>query len=351
MNITKGTKIGLFGCFVLTIFHFLSCKEKTTLPLEKTIAPISIKGLQQRTYQTDLVFEKKLEGTKTYTADLWSYDSDSLKIYALINTPKTEVPETGFPILIFGHGFHPEPKKYGVSASTGKNWRPGDYYRGIPEGYAEKGFVVITPDYRGHNISDGFEYTQTSFLASSYYAIDVLHLIAALSDLKNVDLDHIFYMGHSMGGDVGLKVLLATDQIKAASLWAPVSASTWEQALYYGKYYDKEGQRTDQKKMMEYMAHVDSNISELGYDYDIDEGDPIQFVQDIAMPLIIHHAKWETAVPYIWSESLVAKLFKHGKSFEFYAYDSEYHLFQNENREKAIKRDLKFFKTALAAPL
>ena len=204
---------------LFTLLLLISCKQTpTNVQTEKSVAPISIKGLQNRTYNANLTFEKELQGTEKYKADLYSYHSDSLKIYALVNIPTSTEPEKGFPILIFGHGFHPEPKKYGVSTKTGKDWRPGDYYRGIPEGYAEQGFLAITPDYRGHNVSDGFEYTKTSYLASTYYAIDVLNMIAGLSDLENVDLDNIYYMGHSMGGDVGLKMLLATDKIKAASL-------------------------------------------------------------------------------------------------------------------------------------
>ncbi len=334
-----------YWLFIIVSFLCVSCQgdKKPKITSEKYAPPISIKGLQKRIYNAKLNFEKKLEGAEKWDADLWSYYSDSLKIYALINTPKTVAPESGFPILIFGHGFHPEPKKYGVSNSTGKNWRPGDYYRGVPEGYTEKGFLTITPDYRGHNISEGFEFTQTSFLASTYYAIDVLHLIAALPDLKNVDLNNIYYMGHSMGGDVGLKMLFATNKVKAASLWAGVSGTTWEQALYYGKYYDENGGVTDREKMKKYMTRLDSVINELSFEYNIDEGDPINYIAELNMPLIIHHGKWEQSVPYIWSESLVAALFKYNKQFEFYAYDTKNHLFKNENRKKAVERDIAFF--------
>lgn len=322
----------------------ISCKQQPTIErVERDIAPISIKGLQNRTYEAQLSHEKELQGTDEYNADLMSYYSDSLKIYALVNTPKTEAPKEGFPILIFGHGFHPEPKKYGVSTQTGKDWRPGDYYRGIPEAYAEKGFLAITPDYRGHNVSDGFEFTKTSYLASTYYAIDVLHLIEALSDLKNVDLKNVFYMGHSMGGDVGLKTLLATDKIKAASLWSGVSATTWEQAIYYGKWNDETWNEITPNSMKNYKARLDSVIQNLGFEYDINSGDPIHFINELSMPIIIHHATKETSVPYRWSESLAAKLFAEGKPFEFYSYESENHLFKGKNRVKAVERDIQFF--------
>lgn len=328
------------------IIIFCSCQETKKVDNSSLVtvkSPLSVAGLQNRTFQSTLTFEKKVVGTKNYQSDIWSYSSDSLKIYTLVNTPKIKAPEKGFPILIFGHGFHPEPKKYGVSTKTGEDWRPGDYYRGIPEAYAEKGFVAITPDYRGHNISEGFEYTKTSFLASTYYAIDVLNLIAALPDLKGVNLKEVYYLGHSMGGDVGLKMLLATDKIKAASLWAPVAATTLEQALYYGKFYDELGEKTDIQKMAEYMSKMDVVISDLGFAYDMDQSDPIHFIKDLKTPIIIHHGRTETSVPYMWSESLATKLYKYQKTFEFYAYDSKNHLFQGVNRIEAVERDIAFF--------
>jgi dipeptidyl aminopeptidase/acylaminoacyl peptidase len=338
----------LFLACLLVLFLWMSaCEIKSKSKIGETniqkIAPISIKGLQQRLYKSEVKFEKNLEDTKTYISKLISYKSDSLKIYALVTTPKLQKLKNGFPILIFGHGFHPEPKKYGVSAKTGKDWRPGDYYRGLPEVFAENGYIVITPDYRGHNVSEGFEFTQTNYLASSYYAIDVLNLISTLNSFENANSEAIFYLGHSMGGDVGLKVLLATNQIKAASIWSGVSASINEQVLYYGKLNDKNNDGTTNSSIKVYMEKLENAVSNLGFEYSIDSGDAIKNLQDLNTPIILHHARWETSVPYQWSESLASKLFEHHKKFELYSYESKNHLLKDENRNIAVQRDLDFF--------
>jgi hypothetical protein len=97
--------------------------------------------------------------------------------------------------LIANHGHHPEPPKYGITAE-GKDWRPGDYYRRIPELFVAQGFMVVMPDFRGHNNSDGFEFTE-GMLESSYYSEDVLSLLAALDGLADEDLAKELYMrGH-----------------------------------------------------------------------------------------------------------------------------------------------------------
>jgi dipeptidyl aminopeptidase/acylaminoacyl peptidase len=330
---------------VLFLCAFISCKKghQKEDKQQVSLSPLSIKGLQKRDYKSTLTFEKKLENTDNYNSELVSYLSDSLKVYALVTIPKTKKPKNGYPILIFGHGNHPEPKKYGVSTKTGKDWRPGDYYRGIPEAYAKKGYLVITPDYRGHNISEGFQFTQTSYLASTYYAIDVLHLISALYQLEDGNTDNVFYLGHSMGGDVGLKILLASKQIKAASVWAGVSGSTIEQVLYYSKYYDKNNSKVTNESIQNYKSKLNEVISNLDFEYDISSGDAINYLEDIETPLILHHAQWEASVPYQWSAALVSKLFTHNKKFEFYTYNSKNHLFKDENRAIAIQRDLDFF--------
>lgn len=331
---------------VVFLCAIISCKEKCQNEDKQQVAfsPLSIKGLQERDYKSTLTFEKKLSSTSNYNSELVSYQSDGLEVYALVTIPKTKIPKKGYPVLIFGHGFHPDPKKYGISTKTGKDWRPGDYYREIPETFAENGYLVITPDYRGHNSSEGFNFTQTSYLASTYYAIDVLNLISSLNQLEEANTENIFYLGHSMGGDVGLKALLVSKQIKAASIWSGVSASTFEQALYYGKFYDKNNNETTSLSMDIYMEKLNKTIDNLGFEYDLNTGDAINYINEINTPIILHHARWETSVPYQWSESLAAKLFEYNKVFELYTYDSKNHLFKGENRLKAVQKDLDFFK-------
>ncbi|NNC97264.1 MAG: prolyl oligopeptidase family serine peptidase [Gammaproteobacteria bacterium] len=328
--------------FLLILFFTFACVS--TSPESGLVEKVSIEALQNETFNAEFKLEKELLTTDSYKSSLVSYSSDGLKVFALINKPVTVAPEKGYPVLIFGHGFHPTPKEYGVSSSTGKDWRPGDYYRGIPETFARNGYLVVTPDYRGHNASEGFDFTKKSFLASSFYARDVLSLISGLNSLPDADMDNIFFMGHSMGGDVGLKVLLANDQINAASLWAPMVSSTYQQALYYGKYYDQENDKVDVDVMQSYLDKIEEIYTSLPMPVKYADVDPIEHINELSTPVIIHHARNETAVPYIWSESLVAKLHQLNKEYELYTYDSANHLFKDENLKLAFERDLAFFK-------
>ena len=310
---------------------------------------VTIQSLRDRQYSAELVFAKHLYQRDKINGDLYSYHSDGLKVYALVNTPRTIKPKNGFPVLIYAHGFHPQPKKYGVT-EDGVTSRPGDYYRGIPEHYAAQGYLVVTPDYRGHNQSAGFEFTQRAYLTTSYYAIDVLNLLAAIPELADADLNHIFYAGHSMGGEIGLKVLLATDQIRAASLWSPAVANTYQSILYYGHLYDSnKGVVVDRGKVREYAERMQRSYATLPTGVTPQQVDPINHLHNLTVPLLIQHARGDRSVPYQWAENLVLELNKNDKEFRFYSYDSDNHLFAGANLQLAFERDLTFFSDNSAA--
>ena len=355
MNALMRERVGL-GLFSLLITWPGLATGGESL-MGKNFASISMEHLKNRAYKAELQMLGSAplsgaSGSKAYSSHVLFYESDGLKQYLLMNRPESRVPEKGFPVLIFGHGFHPEPKKHGLNKSTGLMHRPGDYYRGIPEIFAEQGFVVLAPDYRGHGESEGYEYTRRSYLSAAYYAIDVLHLLAALPGLEDVDQRNVFYLGHSMGGDVGLRTILSGEgKVKAASLWSPEVASTYEKALHYGR-------RRSQNELVTPQV-MRSYLDEIGHLYGADASskwwaeelasqleliDPINFVEELSIPVILQHAEADQEVPFLWSERLASKLAAAGIDFEFYAYPTDNHLFKGDNFKLAIARDLVFFR-------
>jgi len=131
----------------------------------------------------NIVLRTSARRRPSFSAYLVSYQSSGLKVYAMVAVPNTSKPKAGYPVLIANHGFVATPEKYGITAE-GIDSRPGDYYRDVPEIYAREGFLVVMPDYRGHNISEGFT---TGYLATNYYTLDVLALLSALSGLDDAE--------------------------------------------------------------------------------------------------------------------------------------------------------------------
>ncbi len=262
-------------------------------------APLSIDELRSGDFSSTLHYEQPLAEGDSFTAYLVSYRVSGLKLRAMVALPKTAQPAGGFPVLIANHGYHPDPPRYGISAS-GADSRPGDYYRSVPALYTSRGFLVIMPDYRGHNVSDGLEFTRNAETASAYYAEDVLALVKAVSQIEEADASKLFMWSHSMGGAVSLRVLLATEIVQAASFWS--------------------------------TSKVDDLLPDLS---------------SLEAPLIIHHATGDQSTEMQNSLSLADVLQGQEHCFVLHRYRGEAHFFEPEDRQTAADRDVAFFRQFL----
>lgn len=304
--------------------------------------PLSIDELRDKTFDTRLEFVRPVEGGDSFDAHLVSYISAGLKVHALIATPQGDKPEGGFPVLVANHGHHPDPPRYGIT-EAGVDWRPGDYYRQIPELFTAMGFVVVMPDYRGHSDSEGLQYTE-GMLESLYCTEDVLALVAALGDIEDADLQNVFMWGHSMGGEVTLRALLATDVVKGASLWSSVGGDIWDQSFYYSRYEDPlaadgaEHPKEVIDKLREDLAGLDGPFA-------WERGEPLHYLEHLTAPVIIHHAIGDRGAAYAWSARLAKELYLRSHPYEFHTYAGDDHLFKGADLEEAARRDGVFFRS------
>ncbi len=304
--------------------------------------PLSIDVLRATRFSVALKYVRKLEDGAGFTADLVSYRSAGLTVYAMVATPRSEPPPKGFPLIVANHGTHPNPPKYGITAD-GIDSRPGDYYRPIPELYTQQGFIVVMPDYRGHNISEGVEFTR-GFLANSYYTEDVLALLSGLSEVRNADLDRVFMWGHSLGGEVSLRTLLATNQVKGASLWSTVGGDVWDQAYHYSRYKDQGSPDSSETPKVS-VDQLRMDITRLGVPYDWASREPLRHLGALKTPLIIHHSIDDGSAAYKWSVQLAKELYLLGRPYRFYSYPGSDHFFGADARQLAVERDVAFFKS------
>jgi dipeptidyl aminopeptidase/acylaminoacyl peptidase len=271
-----------------------------------------------------------------------SFSSDGLRQFALVLEPETELPENGWPVIIINHGHHPNPPDY-ARVKDGSTDRPGDYYRQVPLGFAEKGFMVVVPDFRGHNISEGFVYTE-GLLESYWYTRDSIATFKALPSLANANTDSVFMWGHSMGGKVTLRAALALgNNLRAISIWSPSVGNIWESALHYD--LGLEGATDTQKSGKPITNQLELDINALPFEFNPAHADPYNYLNQLNIPLNIHHATHDLkSTPYMQSVALVSKLYRSGKTYHFYSYRGDEHMFKGERQKLAISRDAEFFK-------
>lgn len=311
------------------------------------VNPLSVSGLRQ------LADAEPVEFTLEYNRDtlegirqqVFSFSVDGLHQFALVLQPVGSVPENGWPTLLINHGHHPNPSQYGRIAS-GKTDRPGDYYRALPLAFARQGFLVLVPDFRGHNDSEGGEFAHGQ-LESNWYSRDSIVAFRALDSLPEASRQNRFMWGHSMGGAVTLRAILALgNRVKAASIWSSATTDSLKAALYYSlNQAGIEDSLTASKPALEILQ---TQITALPFEYTPTQGDTGRFINELNTPINIHHSILDLkSTPYHWSVELAGELLAANKPYNFYSYEGDRHLFEGENLSIAIQRDVTFFRSLL----
>lgn len=317
---------------VLAVFSFAS-KDGSMNPMsipresneEQTMAsegnlPVrhSIDYLRQKEFApSEIEIVREVRETSGFTSYVVSYDSGDLKQYALMNVPSDG--QEKYPVVIVNHGYI-APEIYSTT----------DSYINTSAFYANNGFLVLKPDYRGHDESE----TDNAPNRRLAYVEDVMYLLTSLESLEFADTDNVFMYGHSMGGDITLKVIEATDQIKGASLWAPVAQQFPESILYFIR------RNRTPERIEEIENEIFSNIDSADYE----KISPLNYIHYIDTDVILHHGTNDESVPYEWSENLVKLFDEAGKEIEFYTYPGDNHDIAG-NFSRALAIDVEFFKS------
>lgn len=285
--------------------------------------PISIPALMEQEFDgRDLITGEVLAETATYTRYFITYKSGELTISGIMNVPRGDGP---FPVLILNHGYI-DPAVY----TNGRGLkREQDYL-------ARQGFVVIHPDYRNHAQSDDDPDYQLTLRIG--YTQDVINAVSAVknSDLPYFDKDKIGMMGHSMGGGVSINVMVAQpDLVDAIVLYAPVSANYPENFERWTKRRPEEAAKiVEAYGMPEENPEFWDNIS------------PVNFLENVSLPIMIHHGTNDQDVPYEWSVTLRDNLQRAGKDVTLHTYEGEGHEFGSQ-WTTFMERTAAFFKANL----
>ncbi len=267
-----------------------------------------IEELRQRKYEgTEIIIEETLSQNGSYTGYIFSYKSDGLKIYGMMNVPVGDPPAGGFPVAILNHGY------FNTSSFTS-----GDGTEAMADILAGNGYLTLASDYRGFGKSENDG--QRSGGHRPEYAIDVLNLIASVKSFKEANPEKIGMWGHSMGGEVALRVVEATDKIKALVLWAPTSARASDNTGFYS---GRRSQPTNNPNA--------------------DSASPINYLNYISTPISLHQGLSDTEVNPAWSKELNEALQNGGKEIEYFEYPRQDHNFRNLGWDIISKRTVEFF--------
>jgi dipeptidyl aminopeptidase/acylaminoacyl peptidase len=294
---------------------------------QQTLPPLAIDAMRQRDYPgSDLVVERTLAPGSNYQQYVASYQSDGLKINALLTVPIGAKPATGWPVIVFNHGYIP-PTVY----------RTTERYIAYVDAFARSGYIVFKPDYRGFGSSQG---TPVSAYYSPDDTVDVLNAVTTMQRYSGADPNRIGMWGHSMGGNITLRALVIDPRIKVAVIWAGVTAT------YYDMLYNWHPPAADRPPpsfaggaRQKYLATYGTPDQNKAF---WDSISPMAYLADITAPIQIHHGTGDLEVPLQFSQSLASDLKAAGKPVELYTYAGADHNI-SQGFSLAVSRSVAFF--------
>jgi dipeptidyl aminopeptidase/acylaminoacyl peptidase len=294
--------------------------------------PYTIEALRSREYPgSNIVIEQDLGDQGAFRSYVISYTSDGLKLNALMNVPDSPKPEGGFPVIVLNHGFI-EPSVYDTITS----------YKSYMDAYSRQGFLVVKPDYRGHNDSEG---EGISAHISPDYTVDVLNLVSSIKKHPDANPNKIGMWGHSMGGGITLRALAVSKDIKAAALLAGVVASPTSFYNYWQLMKD------DPRVPGWIKENAARALNEFGTPHtnpDLWSAiSPYSYISEFSAPIQIHHGTNDTDVPIIFSEELNNALKHANKPGEYFVYQGGDHNLAGSARGPVLTRTFDFFKSQL----
>jgi uncharacterized protein len=301
-----------------------------------TLNPLTIKSMRERSYPgSAMTIEETLQPGSNYSRYIASYQSDGLKINALLTVPNGEKPATGWPVIIFNHGFI-APDVY----------RTTERYVAYVDWLARSGYIVLRSDYRGHDQSEG---EARGAYGAPDYTVDVMNALASMEQYPEADPNRIGMWGHSMGGYITLRSMVITDTIKAGVIWAGVVGP------YPNLFQRPTATPTPEGATPEPTRTGTPGFngrwrSELVETYGTPEENPEfwasisspAFVNDISGPLQMHHGTADHSVPLAASEYLDQALQAAGKPVELYTYPGDDHNLA-QSFGLAMQRTIEFF--------
>jgi len=308
-----------------------SSAQSTAKFPDPSSSPLSIAAMRARSYPgSALTVQRNLSAGSNYQRQVVSYQSDGLKIYALLTVPNGTPPTSGWPAIVFNHGYIP-PNEY----------RTTERYVAYQDAFARAGFITLKSDYRGHGSSQG---EAVGGYYDPGYTVDVLNAAASLKRDSRVNRSRIGMWGHSMGGHLTLRAMVVDPSIKAGVIWAGVVApyDLLQNGWTRGPGADVIPARL-RRKAEEMRAKFGTLLQNPPFWRAVS---PNSYLSSLSGPLQLHQGTADVEVPVTFHQALARGLTAAGKPFQSYTYRGDNHNL-SRNLSLALERSVAFFKKNL----
>lgn len=282
--------------------------------------PFAVEAMRARDYPgSEITIEQVLDPGSNYQRYIVSYQSDGLQVYALMTVPDGDKPATGWPVIVFNHGYIP-PGEY----------RTTERYVAYQDALARAGYITFKSDYRGHGNSEG----EPGGHFAPDYTIDVLNAVGSLKRQPDADPNRIGMWGHSLGGEITLRTMVISQNVRAGVIWAGTVAPPSEQLGMWGGGSHATG----------------GPLGELTQQYGTPQENPAfwnslsatSYLDSLSGPVQLHHGEADAEVPLSWSQVLSDQIIQAGKIAELHTYPGSDHNI-SQGFDLAMQRTIQFF--------
>jgi len=231
--------------------------------------------------RTDSIYAARFAGWAEFRKVTYKSTADGMEIPAYLFAPLNKRGAKGHAAMIWVHG--------GVHGDWGASMLP------FVKEAVERGYVIITPDYRG---STG--HGEALYMAIDYGGLEVEDALSALEFLKTlpyVDMNRVGMMGWSHGGFITAhNAMKPGTPLKAAAAIVPVTNLVFRLS-YKGPGYQRD-----------YSA--ESTIRGLPFEKQDEyiKRSPLYHVEDLGIPLLVHVSTNDLDVNYVEDQQMVWKL-------------------------------------------
>lgn len=231
--------------------------------------------------------ERRLSEGAGHTRYLISYRGGGLRITGVLTVPRGA---GRHPVVVLAHGYHP-PARYTTAASM----------RREQVFFAERGYVVLHPDYRNYGGSDGE--ARRVVKQPRGYPEDLINAVRALrrADLPFADTRRVGFFGRSMGGGVALNAVTARPGLAdAVVLSAPLSSRARQNLDRWVR--GEPGRRPLFRRVVRAYGTPEQNPRFWR------RASAYHYLDRVDLPVQIHHGTADTTCPLRWSRATAAAL-------------------------------------------
>lgn len=262
--------------------------------------------------------------TPSWTRYEVRYPSAGLEISGVLYVPRGPGP---FPAVVLAHGYIP-PERY----VTGQGMPREQEY------LADRGFVVLHTDYRGHAASSAADAVDLELRLG--YAEDVLNAAQALKLMGEVDPEQVAVFGRSMGGGVVMNALVAAPGlVRAGVAWASVSSRFLDNV-------DRWTRPERRERVAELEARFGPMTDVNTYWTDLSSR---TFFDRITEPVLLDHGTADATCPIDWSRATSVLMRQAGVDIRLHERVGEDHTYAAQ-WAPAMDQTHDFLRAALGLP-